>query len=356
MKAIDIPARLQEAFTQDVTGRNAIPLTSGVAGQANFAEGFPPETRTPLAAGGTWPDGKDMNGILYLLSAINTWDSAGGLFTFDPTYATAIGGYPKGAAVAMADLSGVWISKIDDNTTDPASNTANWFPLAGTDFASIALTNVNVTLTPAQYSKRILVLTGSLTGNVQVFYPNIPGQYLLVDNTTRNGFSVTAKVTGGAGVGVGLMTGPNFIFPKTDGSDMQYVVVGVAAATQTETNQGIKSDVFVSPLTLRFGFGISLSSSKSYIKFPQWCGGLLIQWGTASIGAGMWSGSVTLLQAYTGTTTYAVVASASGPSTHGSSMNTDAGASRGSASRIDLWARDYDAADSITMYWITVGT
>ena len=52
--------------------KNVIPVASQIGitgGAASYTDGFPPLTMTPVAAGGIPPSGKDMNGVIYTISA-----------------------------------------------------------------------------------------------------------------------------------------------------------------------------------------------------------------------------------------------------------------------------------------------
>lgn len=116
--------------------KQPIPVASQIGiedGRASYSDGFPPLTRTPLAAGGVPPFGTDMNGILNAITLIQQWQSAGGMFMFDAVFAAAIGGYAKGAFILKADASGFWQSTIESNTNNPDTGGAGWadFSVAG---------------------------------------------------------------------------------------------------------------------------------------------------------------------------------------------------------------------------------
>lgn len=204
MQLSNIPAKIAAIFAASApTGyKNTIPLTqAGISqpGQASFDVGFPSVTMQPASAGGINPYGQDFNGLAYALTGPLQWLCAGGTFPFDSAFVTAVGGYPKGAILQNANGDGYWLNIADNNTANPDTGGANWVPLNGYGLAAVAgLTNSNVTLTPAQYSKKVITLAGTLTGNVQIIFPTIQQQWLVVNNTT-GAFTVTCKTASGTG-------------------------------------------------------------------------------------------------------------------------------------------------------------
>ena len=116
--------------------KNNIPAerNGGLAQEAaTYAEGFPNITMTPISVGGKPPSGKDMNGVLYEISAHTVWQNQGGRDRFDQAFCDTIGGYPKGAVLINDTLDTEYISLVDANTHNPNSgnNTGKWAIHAG---------------------------------------------------------------------------------------------------------------------------------------------------------------------------------------------------------------------------------
>ena len=204
MQLSNSPGKLVLPFANS-GNKNSIPVASQIGitpGAASLADGFPPLTMTPVAAGGVPPSGLDMNGILYEMSAIVRWANAGGGYPYDADFATSddVAGYPKGARVLRADGSGYWFNTVDNNETDPDSGAAvGWVPDFTSGAATVPMASANVTLTPVQYGKPIVIITGALTSDLNLVFPNIDGNWTLINRTTGN-FSITAKTATGVGV------------------------------------------------------------------------------------------------------------------------------------------------------------
>lgn len=100
---------------------------------ATYADGFPSITMTPISTGGKPPSGKDMNGVLYEISAHTVWQNQGGRYRFDQAFCDTIGGYPKGAVLINDTLDTEYISLVDANTHNPngGNNTGKWAIHAG---------------------------------------------------------------------------------------------------------------------------------------------------------------------------------------------------------------------------------
>lgn len=130
MQANQPPTLVPLAFAANGT-KNAIPEASQIGvtpGAASLNDGFPPLTFTPISAGGVPPAGADFNGILNLITQSIRWQHAGGHYGYNSAFAndTNVGGYPRGALLMRADLSGLWLNQTDNNTTNPDTGGAGW--------------------------------------------------------------------------------------------------------------------------------------------------------------------------------------------------------------------------------------
>jgi hypothetical protein len=212
MNSTNAPAKVVLPFAAESALKTTIPVLSQIGitpGAASYTDGFPPLTMTPLAAGGIPPSGQDMNGILNALSALNQWYSLGAGFPYDPTAASNanILGYPKGARVMRSDGTGYWLNTVDGNEVNPESVTtgaaasAGWVPDLTNGIASITMTSANVTLTPAQYGKPIITITGALTANLNLIFPSMAGAWI-INNACTGGHTVTCKTAAGTGIAV----------------------------------------------------------------------------------------------------------------------------------------------------------
>lgn len=76
------PSRIPQAWAAD-GDYNVIPTTNPGTGLCSWPLGFPTETQTPIAAGGTPPRRQDMNGALNWLSKHLLWTQQGGLWRYN---------------------------------------------------------------------------------------------------------------------------------------------------------------------------------------------------------------------------------------------------------------------------------
>jgi hypothetical protein len=121
-------------------------------------------------------------------------------------------------------------SQTVSSTTITATGGSNWLPATFYGASSVAVTNANVTLTAAQYSKPIIIVTGALTGNVQVTFPGTVQEWYVVNQTT-GAFTLSAVVSGGTPVslaqgGAALLRG--------NGTNVNVDALQIAPATQSQ--------------------------------------------------------------------------------------------------------------------------
>jgi hypothetical protein len=264
-----------------------IPDVTADPARADFQSGFKPQSMTPIVAGGTPPYGQDVNGILKQLSESALMSTAGQLWPYNATVATAIGGYAKGAVLSMADGTGFWISLVTANTDDPDAGSSQWAPLYRYDGEPITgLTGGIVPVTFLQARSRMLVLTGTLVANLQLELPNLIQEWLVV-NATTGLFTTTLRTSGGTGVVIPQGGYSNAVQVYGNGVDIFYSANPISiAASVAPTNNSIPqrdgtgflyANKFDDLTNMVNTFGARALAASGYYTLP---GGFKIQWGT----------------------------------------------------------------------------
>lgn len=210
--------------------KNAIPAASNpVTGNAGYDAGFPATNMTPKEAGGIPPFGQDFNGILFDITTAIQYLEAGMQFPYSSSFATAVGGYPLGAIVTRTDGAGFWRNTVANNTTNPETFGAGWQP-EGAGISAVAMSNANVTLTALQAAQPIILITGTLTANLNLILPAYTKQWAVVNSATGASFGVTVKTAAGSGYQV--MTGASATVVG-DGTDIRGTVLATSQATES---------------------------------------------------------------------------------------------------------------------------
>jgi hypothetical protein len=257
MLAASVPTNFQIPFANSAGGSyiRTIPVASQIGitpGAASLTDGFPPLNFTPIAGGGVPFSGLDVNGIFKQITANIQWWGAGGYPQYNSAFSTAIGGYPNGSVIQAASFAGFWRSTADNNTSNPETGGANWVPVSFIGTAAVTMTSANVTLTLAQYAMPIIVITGTLTANVQLIFPNIVGEWLIVNNTT-GAFTITAKTAAGTGTNI-----PNGEFGVYgDGTNISDATISQSAADNRYATEffSLTASVAANALTVTTGTG-----------------------------------------------------------------------------------------------------
>lgn len=231
MQSSSIPAKYLVPFAQNDSAKVEIPVTTADTTRASQSLGFPPRTMLPPEASGVPPQGEDFNGAMNQIARAAWWMLQGNSFPYDSAFATDtnIGGYAKGAWLPRADLTGYWLNTVDNNSTNPDAtdgSAANWVPGFNYGSATVAVTTTT-TVYPVTAAKSVLTLTGTLTANSVVNLPAWTREWLLINNTTQAGFTLTAKTV--SGTGVTLAAGAQRV--RGDGTNIVQSPESIAAAT-----------------------------------------------------------------------------------------------------------------------------
>ena len=111
------------------------------------------------------------------------------------------------------------------------------------------MTSANVTLTNLQCGKPIIVISGVLTANLNLIFPAIAGEWVVINNAT-NAFTITAKTASGTGV---VVTGKMQIVG--DGTNIYSVQSSSAAAVNYGQIPNITATVASNALTVNYPGG-----------------------------------------------------------------------------------------------------
>ncbi|HFS0578677.1 TPA: hypothetical protein ACHYPN_004538 [Yersinia enterocolitica] len=205
MNRTDDPKKQPIPFGVNGPREDIGPTTPTGDNSASYNSGFPPITMLLKSAGGLPPKGQDMNQILYELSSLARWTSAGALNVFDSTFSSSISGYPKGAVLSNSTFTGCWLNTVEANAANPENTDGTltgWVPAFAYGTTALAgLAAANVTLTALQAANERITLAGTLTANINLVLPAWRKSWTIVNNCTGP-FSVNCKTPSGTGIAV----------------------------------------------------------------------------------------------------------------------------------------------------------
>ena len=266
MQSTNIPSKIPLPFAYAASSGyiNTIPAASQIGitnGKASLHDGFPPDTFTPISSGGVPPFGGDFNGILNEITAIQQWQEAGGFFPFDPTFATTVGGYPKGAIIQSSTGVGFWISTAENNSNNPDSGGAGWVPTGFYGLTSVPISGTSFTVTNLEAAYPIISFTGSISGICVVTMPNFQSDWIVINNTT-GGFPLQIKTASGTGITLNnnqsttiYGDGVNIYFSSTAAVSSFNSRVGAVTLNAGDVTSALGFNPI--PSTRKFGLGIS---------------------------------------------------------------------------------------------------
>lgn len=111
------PLAMPMPFGANSDSNYVAPSTTQVATSPNFLDGFPAAFSSPHSGGGQYVTRQQMNGIGNLASRYEFYKRVGGINTFNPAFASAVGGYPAGAVLDFLDGTNLHkvYSLVDNN-------------------------------------------------------------------------------------------------------------------------------------------------------------------------------------------------------------------------------------------------
>lgn len=250
MNRTDAPAKQAVPFGVNGQREAILPTTPAGDNTASYDVGFPPITMILKSAGGLPPKGQDINQILFELSSLGRWASAGALNTFDAAFASSIGGYPAGSYVLGDDLKTVYRCTLNGNSANPNGVTTGWAKVAQ-DIADILSLGTAAYRNVGAGTNQIPDMSSFTSGNNWCRYP---------DGTIfQRGISVAGAI--------GSPTFINFPIAFTSYSTVQIVVSYDNAASAVTSIPSFAA----TPVSTGLGFGlIGSQPSGSNTTYCRW--------------------------------------------------------------------------------------
>lgn len=279
MLASAIPTKIQVPFATS-GDKVDIPIPSQIGindGRASWSTGFVPLNATPLSAGGVAPFESDFNGIFNQITAVQQWQCAGGIFKYDATFSAAIGGYPKGARLLNSSNTFIWVSLVDNNTTNPETGGIGWISYGVQHTGALGISGSTILTANAHVGKFLVLSTAP--GVVTVPAANsVPAGATIALTTQLAGFSL--GVPSGTNIAIGgtpytslSLTNNDTAWLVSDGTANWFVEGGTASlpfyggfAFQRGPNGYQK---FPGGTILQYGSVVSDSTGKATIVFPM---------------------------------------------------------------------------------------
>ncbi len=259
--------------------KSTVPVAPQPSGAVSYDQGFGPDYERQL---GTDPLAKNIDrgnhNSLYndITTCLQELQSGEGGAPYNVDFATAIGGYTKGAVISRSDGKGFWVSIVDSNFDNPDTvYSSKWSPVGVVGTFTQALTNVNVTPAVLDASCNKIILTGTLTGNVNLVLP--PWIYdWIIDNRTTGNFTVTVKTPAGSGTivaqqqasavygdGTNIYTYGSAGVPRGGGQDKVFYENDTAVTADYQISNN-KNAMSAGPITINSGVTVTVPTGSTW--------------------------------------------------------------------------------------------
>ncbi|WP_321905113.1 glycine-rich domain-containing protein [Paraburkholderia tropica] len=124
----------------------------------------------------------------------------------------------------------VQTSQTVSSTTITAAGASNWVPGKFYGTTAVTATGSAITLTAAQAARDIIVISGTLTANVQITFPALTKNWYIVNQATLGSFTLSVVVSGGTAVS--LAAGGSIL--RGNGTNVLIDALQVAPATASQ--------------------------------------------------------------------------------------------------------------------------